>query len=250
MNRVLGAVVEADAAAAALALIDVEGLLLFAGDGIHGAVPGTLGAADAAGLNFEIVYDSNDDNSSSVLKTKSKNTDPTYYVINAGGDNGYVIVAGDDEAETILGYTLDGRVDTDNIPANMLSWLEFYDSEIADLRSQTPARGMAVGELTDPADQYTNVIYPLLRDTKWNQDAPYNAQCPTYNGRSTYVGCVATAIGQIIYYNRYPTQPEGSVNYTTDAPYNINVRANFAPARQSSRQKSQSSYSTSVRLQG
>ena len=184
-------------------------------------------AADAAGLNFEIVYDSNDDNSSSVLKTKSKNTDPTYYVINAGGDNGYVIVAGDDEAETILGYTLDGRVDTDNIPANMLSWLEFYDSEIADLRSQTPARGMVVGELTDPADQYTNVIYPLLRDTKWNQDAPYNAQCPTYNGRSTYVGCVATAIGQIIYYNRYPTQPEGSVNYTTDAPYNINVRANF-----------------------
>ena len=33
-------------------------------------------AADAAGLNFEIVYDSNDDNLSSVLKTKSKTPTP------------------------------------------------------------------------------------------------------------------------------------------------------------------------------
>ena len=32
------------------------------------------------------------------------NDDAYYYVFNAGGDNGYVIVSGDDRTEPILGY--------------------------------------------------------------------------------------------------------------------------------------------------
>lgn len=180
-----------------------------------------------ANIDFTIAFDSNDNlGSSNMLKANAASMFPTYYVVSAGADNGFVVVSGDDETEQVLGYTLDGQIDTNNIPVNMQSWLDFYDSEIEYLRTQNRDLGMPIEPLTDPADNYTTVIYPLLKDIKWNQDAPYNNQCPRYNNRATYVGCVATAMGQILYYYRYPTQPEGTVNYITST-LGINVNVNF-----------------------
>ena len=125
----------------------------------------------------------------------------------------------------MLGYTLNGTADESNLPINMREWLEFYDNEINALRADTKDKGMAVEPLTSPTDGYTNVIYPLLGDIKWNQDSPYNDQCPTYNNQRTVTGCVATAIGQIMRYYRYPTKPTGSVNYTSDL--GMQVRVNY-----------------------
>lgn len=44
-------------------------------------------------------------------------------------------------------------------------------------------------------------IAPMVQ-TQWDQGAPYNNQCPTYNGATTYTGCVATAMAQAMYYHR------------------------------------------------
>ncbi len=56
--------------------------------------------------------------------SKSQDAQP-YYVFNAEGDNGFVIVSGDDRTPRILGYADQGGIDTNNIPVNF-QWLLDY----------------------------------------------------------------------------------------------------------------------------
>lgn len=51
-----------------------------------------------------------------------------------------------------------------------------------------------------------------LLSTYWSQETPYNKKCPKINGKSTPVGCVAIAIGQIMNYHRKNTMK----NYNWD----------------------------------
>ena len=77
-------------------------------------------------------------------ETNSKMLDrAVYYIFNSS--NGYVIVAGDDRAETILGYG-DAPIDINAIPCNMKAWLATYKEQIEYLQAhegmqvQTPSR--------------------------------------------------------------------------------------------------------------
>ena len=47
------------------------------------------------------------------------------------GEHSFVILSADDRAVPVLGYALDRPFDADNMPANMLSWLQGYDYEIS-----------------------------------------------------------------------------------------------------------------------
>ena len=53
-----------------------------------------------------------------------------YYVFNNDQNLGFVIISGDDRAETVLGYATSGRFDVDNIPSNMAAWLQGYADQI------------------------------------------------------------------------------------------------------------------------
>ena len=59
------------------------------------------------------------------------------------------------------------------------------------------------------------VVGPLMT-TRWDQVAPYNVYCPTVSGRSTYVGCLAAAVAQIMKYWNYPSAGAGSHCYIWD----------------------------------
>ncbi|MFK5854837.1 MAG: C10 family peptidase, partial [Bacteroidota bacterium] len=65
----------------------------------------------------------------------------------------------------------------------------------------------------------------------WNQDNPYNAMCPedaSGPGGRVYVGCVATAMAEIMHYWRFPLTGEGSNSYY-HYPYGT-ISANFGDA--------------------
>lgn len=61
------------------------------------------------------------------------------------------------------------------------------------------------------------VIMELDLTSRWHQDSPYNDQCPvlTPPDEHTVVGCVATAMSQIMYYWQWPNTGVGNhnVNY-------------------------------------
>ena len=58
-------------------------------------------------------------------------------------------------------------------------------------------------------------INPML-STTWHQGSPYYNLCPMGDGSRTVVGCVATAMSQILAYWKYPTSGTGSHSYTWD----------------------------------
>ena len=68
--------------------------------------------------------------SMSKARRRSQQMPDYYYVFNAGQDQGYVIVSGDDRTEPILGYSYHGTFDVDKIPCNMAAWLQGYADQI------------------------------------------------------------------------------------------------------------------------
>ncbi len=150
-----------------------------------------------------------------------------YYVFNSEGNNGFVIVSGDDRTAPVFGYSDTGSFDEKNIPENMRAWLAGYVDEIKALDSETPVVS-SDAPLTRmrKAESVMRPIAPLIT-TKWDQDSPYNDNCPTYNGSKCATGCVATAMAQVMYYYRAQ-----SVNATTaEIPaYTISKRGISIPA--------------------
>lgn len=135
------------------------------------------------------------------------NETPALYVFNTEtADGGFVIVSADDNTRAILGYADNGTFSEENMPANMRFWLQMYADEIAGA-AEMPAVTTQTTENTYP------IVSPLLGNTVWGQDAPFYNLCPTLNGIQCVTGCVATAVGQIMYYHKYPTRGTGSHSY-------------------------------------
>ena len=137
-------------------------------------------------------------------RRSSSNSDTApYYVFNRGKQEGFVIVVGDDEMnETILGYCFSGTFDYNQMPPNMLSWLEGYAKEIEEFQSRQESFNKSHSTLNIHRVPTHPAIQPLVT-SRWSQGAPYNDECPMYFtlGRSV-TGCVATAYAQILYYHR------------------------------------------------
>ena len=129
-----------------------------------------------------------------------------YYVFNHGLNGGFVIVSGDDCVLPVLGYADNGTFNADSIPENMQWWLEQYQREIQYARS-TSAQPRRMPILNTS-------VAPLMK-TVWDQSAPYNNLCPTYDGgrQHAVTGCVATAVAQIMKTHNWPPTGEGSTVY-------------------------------------
>ena len=117
-----------------------------------------------------------------------------YYVFNRGNQEGYIIMPGDDRIESALGYTDQGEFDFQTIPDNMKAWLNNYADYIEYLQNNPNEA---------PAKAPSHPAIPKMLTCTWNQGSPFNDECPMYFtiGRSV-TGCVATAMAQVMYYNR------------------------------------------------
>ena len=159
----------------------------------------------------------------SVRKVKGQAESAYYYVFNAEGGNGYVIVSGDDRTPEILGYVEDGSFDEATIPENMKSWLQLYvdqikflaDNNITVNKNAVKARARA---------RSTRRSVPELLTTRWNQGKPYNITCPDYYleddkkettplPRKSYpaTGCTATAMAQVINFYKFPDKTKAII---------------------------------------
>ena len=151
-----------------------------------------------------------------------------YYVFNAGNDNGYVIISGDDRTEPILGYVEQGSFDPENIPENMRSWLQLYADQIKYIVDNNIDPNSPILKKRNKV-QSTKHSVPELLTTRWNQGSPYNILCPKYykkeDGTQHYpaTGCTATAMAQVMYFYKYPEKtkaiiPAHSNTYTYQRP--------------------------------
>lgn len=134
-----------------------------------------------------------------------------FFVYNIGHDDGFVVVSGDDRTPAILGYSLGGDFNEQEMPENMRAWLQGY----ADQLEYAKTHPAALAPLTR-ADR--EAIAPLLTTT-WGQDAPYKNMCPIdpTTGERSVVGCAATAMAQVIAYYKKPARTTATIPaYTTE----------------------------------
>lgn len=162
------------------------------------------------------------------------------YVFNRGTADGYILVSGDDSTPDILGYADRGHFDSADIPVNMRGMLDDWSRQIAWISAHPGVRAAAP---VKPA----KAIEPLLGEIVWDQGDPYNRKCPTVTQATALgedggkgpaaTGCVATALGQIMYFHKWPEQGAGSISYFSDGstpngyPEQHNISVTFEGTR-------------------
>jgi hypothetical protein len=103
-------------------------------------------------------------------------------------------------------------------PAKPLATPQQFAARAADweelIAGRTPTRPVPQGPLLEPNTAPAQMSLPLT--SRWHQDPPYNDQCPvlTPPAEHTVVGCVATAMSQIMYYWKWPPSGVGSNSVT------------------------------------
>ena len=142
--------------------------------------------------------------------------------INKGG---FVIVSGDDSVLPVLGYSFFWKYSDIDKPPQFEDWMNFYVRQINFVIENNipPTRKTSllwkhlltqdVNELRDFSGK--DEIQPLIT-TSWDQGRYYNEMCPVDPegpGDHAYAGCVATAMGQVMNYFRFPLQGIGSYSY-------------------------------------
>ncbi len=163
--------------------------------------------------SLELVYTGN-----------SENGEPCFYVFNIS-DYGYIMVSASDCAHPILAYSEESTFDVNNVAPGLGDMMHVYTEAIsyaiesnatATLDIASEWKSLETSGKTRP-QMRGQEIEPLCT-TKWNQSWPYNKFCPeqpanwSSNGHAV-VGCVATAMAQIMAYWDYPTQGQGTKTY-------------------------------------
>jgi hypothetical protein len=167
---------------------------------------------------------------------ESYKVENAYYVVNM--ENGWILISAEDAITPVLGYDFKGSFPAqEELNQNTKSWMAHYVDQVKYVRENNI---VANSEVAAAWDKYTassieslnlrgdRDVDPLIDPIAWNQDNPWNVDCPedaAGPGGHVYVGCVATAMAQIMYYWRYPNIGKGLKQYY-QAPYGV-ISANF-----------------------
>ena len=134
---------------------------------------------------------------------------------------GFVIVPADDRVRQVLAYSFENPFPAELNP-ELRYWLRNYNNQIAAIaKSDAPCHKEWERPLVDPEPDSTVDLtgVPALLTTKWNQSSPFNKFCP-YDSSAharAVVGCVATAMAQVMKYWNYPAYGEGNHTYVPHA---------------------------------
>ena len=156
-----------------------------------------------------------------VYTSKTERNLPAVYIFQNG--NRCLFLGADNVAAPVLGYADNVTFDIDSLPPQLKSWLEEYASQIQ------YAVDHEIGEykvMPESAGTVRPMISPLV-STKWNQEAPYNQDCPVFDGQLTVTGCIATSMAQAMNYFKYPEKGTGNISYVS-REYNKTLMMNFS----------------------
>jgi len=157
-----------------------------------------------------------------LFTTESLNGNALYYVFNINSNDGFVIVAADDNVTPVLGYSTSGTWTGENMPPAVELMLASFEDQITAVIEQNLDGDKEIetaweqyGKFNPDPPAY-KAVSPLLTTT-WNQNQYYNQQCPADAagpGGHAYAGCAAVSMAQVIKYWQHPTTGTGSNSYT------------------------------------
>lgn len=143
----------------------------------------------------------------------SENNIDNFYIFNLN-PSGFVLVSSNLKIIPILGYSFEHNIDFDNLPPQLDSIINSYKQNIQSVVTSNTESSEYVNNLWNKYLNDENLVRdnrdvsPLIT-ANWNQSGQWNNQCPG----EALVGCVAVAMGQVMYYWKNPVQPEGYAQY-------------------------------------
>lgn len=165
------------------------------------------------------------------LVSIAANRDVTdYYVFNVSNGEGFVVIAGDDRVRPILAYSTTGKYNPNDVADGFRYTLDGFRNEIQYVRENdltaTPDiiaewHSVVANGSLNRGHRAQAVVGPLCQ-TQWNQNYPWNNQCPETtpdtlgNGGHVFAGCAATAMGQVMKFWDWPNIGNSSHSYNAE----------------------------------
>ncbi len=176
----------------------------------------------------------------------TKNDNITLYIFNFE-NGGFVFVSASDRVVPVIGYSFNGYFTDNDQPPQLAEYIDkisnqinyvFNNYQLTENIYEKQWKHLLSYDPTNLKIFNGDNVEPLLTTT-WNQGKYYNEMCPADPagpGGHCYAGCVATAMGQVMNYFRFPLQGTGSYSYecppygTLSADFgNTNYRWNQMP---------------------
>jgi hypothetical protein len=134
----------------------------------------------------------------------AKTKNDLLYAFENESSGGYVVVAGEDAISPVLGFSLSESFPAQNMPEAMRDLLDYYGNVLRMAREKNWVA-------TSSGASFNPDGIVRLETAWWSQGDPYNRYCPVINGQRCVTGCVATAIGIIMNYHRWPERGTGEL---------------------------------------
>lgn len=150
--------------------------------------------------NLQMVYDGE------TQASRSAGTAPALYVFDNPNGKGFVVVAGDEIARPVLGYSFENNFPKGELPEPIKGWLEGLKKQINDGRE----KGMEPIADSRSLEDIGEVVVQL-KTAQWGQRSPYNTYCPSIDGKLAPTGCVITATAIVMHYHQWPEKGTGTL---------------------------------------
>ncbi|MBP5704119.1 MAG: C10 family peptidase [Paludibacteraceae bacterium] len=153
-----------------------------------------------------------------LVDSKIVNGDTVCYTFK-GDNGGYAILSADSRVPALLAYSNDGE-----IYPELQEMIDFFAQNIDKNQHQNMDLSQSASGSELRATRIKDApIEPLLKDIAWGQLAPFNLYAPTIGEKQAPVGCLATAVAQLLYYYRYPKATISDIPAYTTATEKIEI---------------------------
>lgn len=181
---------------------------------VFNSSPATKGAIQS---NLKIVWDGEFEQTKGVM-------DPDFYVVAREG-KGFVIVAGNDNVQPVLGFSFDSPFKTEGMPEHVRAWMGQMKSYVQSAVKPLPGVREKWADLAETKSALSGTFedeYKASRTLCWDQSEPFNYYAPTVTGQSSQAvtGCVPLAIAEIMTWHgaNNPASGTGTVEEYTYTP--------------------------------
>ena len=135
------------------------------------------------------------------------------YIINFSS-NGFAIISADDRVFPILAFSIDNKINFENIPMQLLEVIDSWQEGIEYIINNNISASISI-EAEWEKYLSSDLIYDSSRNVSplisanWDQGGAWNDMCPS----NALVGCVAVSMAQVMYYWQYPQNGIGQNSY-------------------------------------
>lgn len=146
-------------------------------------------------------------------RTEDNKTNDLLYLVNYSDNQGFALLGSDERMLDVYAISEEGHLelsDTIDHPA-LGMFIQMAEQHAEESLAQPYSlSGGTIGGTIVPnfkvETRITKKVKPLLPPnvTKWGQLYPFNKYCVLSNGKLSYPGCMAVAVGMILAYNRWP----------------------------------------------